>query len=43
MTKQIMEAKKRESKWQKYWEENKIYEAKGDYKLPKKYNLVEFP
>ena len=43
MTKQIMEAKKRESKWQKYWEENKIYEAKDDYKLPKKYNLVEFP
>ena len=43
MTKQIISPKERESKWQKYWEENKIYEAKEDYKLPKKYNLVEFP
>ena len=32
-----------EAKWQKYWEDNKIYEAKEDKKLPKVYNLVEFP
>ena len=32
-----------ESKWQKYWEENKVYEAKEDCSLKKQYNLVEFP
>jgi len=32
-----------ENKWQKYWEDNKIYEAKEDYSLKKQYNLVEFP
>lgn len=41
--KQIKSIKERESKWQKYWEQNKIYEAKDDYSLPKRYNLVEFP
>ena len=35
--------KEMESKWQKYWEDNKIYEAKEDYSLKKQYNLVEFP
>ncbi len=32
-----------ESKWQKKWEEDKIFEAKEDYSLPKFYGLVEFP
>ena len=32
-----------ESKWQSKWEEDKIFEAKEDYTLPKFYGLVEFP
>ncbi len=32
-----------EKKWQKIWEENKTFEAKNDYTLPKYYPLVEFP
>ena len=35
--------KKIEKKWQKYFEENNIYNAKDDKSLPKKFNLVEFP
>ena len=35
--------KKTEEKWQKIWEENKTFEAKEDYSLPKFYGLVEFP
>ena len=35
--------KKTEEKWQKIWEENKTFEAKEDYTLPKFYGLVEFP
>jgi leucyl-tRNA synthetase len=32
-----------ESKWQKYWEENKFYLAEDFSKKPKKYILIEFP
>ncbi len=32
-----------ESKWQKYWEDNKTFEAKIDYGKKKFYGLVEFP
>lgn len=32
-----------EAKWQKRWEEAKIFEAKDDYSKPKFYGLVEFP
>lgn len=32
-----------ESKWQKLWEEKKIFEVKTDLKLPKYYVLVMFP
>lgn len=32
-----------ESKWQKIWEENRVFKAKNDYNLPKYYPLVEFP
>lgn len=32
-----------EKKWQHYWEEHKIFEAKDDTTLPKFYALVEFP
>lgn len=32
-----------EAKWQKKWEEAKIFEAKDDYSKPKFYGLVEFP
>ena len=32
-----------ESKWQNKWEQDKIFEAKEDYTLPKFYGLVEFP
>lgn len=32
-----------ESKWQKYWEEHRCFEAREDYTLPKFYGLVEFP
>ena len=34
--------KKIEKKWQKYWEENKIFEVKNEGKNPY-YILVEFP
>ncbi len=37
------EFKSTEEKWQKIWEENKTFEAKEDYTLPKFYSLVEFP
>lgn len=32
-----------EKKWQKYWEENKVFEAKNGSELPPYYILVEFP
>ncbi len=32
-----------EKKWQKYWEENKIFEVKEDKGKPKFYGLIEFP
>ncbi len=32
-----------EKKWQKYWDENKTFEAKNDFSKPKFYSLVEFP
>ena len=32
-----------ESKWQKRWEDAKIFEASNDYSKPKFYGLVEFP
>lgn len=38
-----METKKIESKWQKYWEENRIFEASNSSKKKKYYILVEFP
>ncbi|MBX1886457.1 leucine--tRNA ligase [Campylobacter peloridis] len=36
-------AKEIEKKWQKIWEENKYFEPKDDYSLPKKYILSMFP
>lgn len=35
--------KEYEEKWQKYWEENKIFEASNDINKKKCYLLVEFP
>ena len=32
-----------EAKWQKYWDENKSFEAVEDYSKKKFYGLVEFP
>ena len=32
-----------EKKWQKYWEDNKSFEAKTNSDKPKFYALVEFP
>ena len=32
-----------EKKWQKYWEENKSFEASNDFSKKKFYGLVEFP
>ena len=32
-----------EEKWQKKWEENKIFDAADDFSKPKFYGLVEFP
>ena len=32
-----------ESKWQKYWDENRTFHAENDYTKPKFYALVEFP
>ncbi len=32
-----------ESKWQKRWEEARIFEAQNDFSKPKFYGLVEFP
>ena len=32
-----------EKKWQKYWIDNKVFEAKNGDKLPPYYILVEFP
>jgi leucyl-tRNA synthetase len=32
-----------ESKWQKIWEEKKLYSAEDFSKKPKKYILIEFP
>ncbi len=32
-----------ESKWQKIWEDNKVFEASEDHSKPKFYALVEFP
>ncbi len=35
--------KETESKWQKYWEENKIYRSEIDTQKPKFYTLDMFP
>ncbi|MFH1759236.1 MAG: class I tRNA ligase family protein [Patescibacteria group bacterium] len=35
--------KKIESKWQKKWEEGKVWQAKDNNKRPKWYSLIEFP
>ena len=35
--------KKIESKWQKYWEDNRLFEVKVDKSKPKKYILSMFP
>lgn len=32
-----------ESKWQKYWDEHKTFEASNDFSKKKFYGLVEFP
>ena len=32
-----------ESKWQKKWQESKVFEAKDDFEKPKFYGLIEFP
>ena len=32
-----------EAKWQKKWEEAKVFEAKDDFTKPKFYGLIEFP
>lgn len=32
-----------ESKWQKYWDEHKTFEASNDFSMKKFYGLVEFP
>ncbi|HHO41861.1 MAG TPA: leucine--tRNA ligase, partial [Epsilonproteobacteria bacterium] len=32
-----------EAKWQKYWQENRSFEPKSDFDLPKKYILSMFP
>jgi len=32
-----------EKKWQDIWDENKAFEAKDDFSLPKYYALIEFP
>ena len=32
-----------DKKWQKYWEENKVFYAKDNKKMPKWYGLIEFP
>ncbi len=32
-----------ESKWQKRWQDSKVFEAKDDYTKPKFYGLIEFP
>ncbi len=32
-----------EKKWQKIWQDKKVFAAKNDYTLPKYYALVEFP
>ena len=37
------DAKITEAKWQKIWDENKVFEATEDYSKPKFYGLVEFP
>ena len=38
-----MNIKEIESKWQKYWDDNKSFEAKDNFNLKKFYALVEFP
>ena len=43
MTKEIKSLNEIESKWQKYWEENKVFAAKNDSEKEKYYYLVEFP
>ena len=43
MTKEITSLNEIESKWQKYWEENKVFAAKNDSEKEKYYYLVEFP
>ncbi|MDR0405919.1 MAG: leucine--tRNA ligase [Clostridiales bacterium] len=32
-----------EKKWQKFWDENDTFKARGDQSMPKFYGLVEFP
>ena len=39
----LYEPQKIEPKWQRFWEENKLFRAEDFSKKPKKYILVEFP
>ena len=39
----MLSNKKLEEKWQKYWEDNKVFHAEIDKKKDKYYYLVEFP
>ena len=43
MIKQIKSNQEIENKWQKYWEDEKVFEAKNDSEKEKYYYLVEFP
>ena len=39
----VYEPKIIESKWQKFWQEHKVFEPKSSRELPKKYILSMFP
>lgn len=39
----IHDQHKIEAKWQKYWQENKVFEVTEDKNKPKFYSLIEFP
>ena len=43
MTKEIKSLNEIESKWQKYWEDEKVFEASNNSDKEKYYYLVEFP
>ena len=43
MQKEMRPTNEIENKWQKYWEDEKVFEAKNDSDKPKYYYLVEFP